>query len=159
MSISIIPFPPSHATTPPTSTTVCIDAITSSCSPSQTSCGGDSRGSCCAPTDCCDGCGACDNGHGFGVVAPGSYGCFCCCSSSSNNGCANTSSFHHSCSISSFLSQKATRASSTFAPFPQSDTFSNKAKIFPPLYAVCWLPRISISSIGSCFASFAGGRS
>ena len=64
-------------------------------------------------TDCFGGSGACEDGHGVGAAAPGS--CGCCCSPSTN-GCAKTSSFHHRCSIPSFLSHRTTRASSSSSP-------------------------------------------
>ena len=62
-----------------------LDTITPSCSSPPTSCGGDSKGSCCNSTDCCDGCGACGNCHGVGSAAPGGCdSCWCgCCRSSS----------------------------------------------------------------------------
>ena len=67
----IIPFSPSRAITLPTSTTMFLDTITSWCLSPPTSSGRDSRGSCCASTDCCGGSGAstCSSGSCFASFA------------------------------------------------------------------------------------------
>ena len=71
---SSIPFSPSRAITLPIPTIMFLDTITSSCPSPPISSGGDSRGSCCASTDCYGGSGSSTRSSGtcFASFASGS---------------------------------------------------------------------------------------